>query len=86
VAQFELKQIYVLSDYYSTGIGRSLHDDAIRTAKDKNADTVWLCVSDINERAKAFYGKLGYESRQAGPIFSVGTEKLTSTIMMLDLS
>ena len=50
----ELFMLYVLEEYYGTGLGRALTDAAIGDA----AATVW--VLEGNERAIAFYRKLGF--------------------------
>lgn len=50
----ELFMLYVLEEYYGTGLGRELADAAIGDA----AACVW--VLEGNERAIAFYRKLGF--------------------------
>lgn len=77
----ELKQIYILANQYGTGLGRTLYESAIKSLRDQNREWVWLCVSDINHRAKAFYQKLEFTAIGTGPIFEVGTDRLSSTIM-----
>lgn len=52
----ELFMIYVLEEHYGTGLGKALTDAAIGDA----AACVW--VLDGNERAIAFYRKLGFEA------------------------
>lgn len=81
----ELKQIYILAKEYGTGLGRSLYEHALESVRSAGARWVWLSVSDINYRAQAFYKKLAFEQLGAGPIFEVGTERLTSSIMALKL-
>lgn len=54
-AAVELFMLYVLEEYYGTGLGRALADAAIGDA----AACVW--VLEGNERAIAFYRKLGFE-------------------------
>lgn len=53
-AAVELFMLYVLEEYYGTGLGRQLIDAAIGDA----AACVW--VLEGNERAIAFYRKLGF--------------------------
>jgi ribosomal protein S18 acetylase RimI-like enzyme len=77
----ELKQIYILSDHYGKGLGKMLYEDAINTIKQNGSSHVWLCVSDINHRAKAFYNKLAFRAVGTGPVFIVGSDRLTSTVM-----
>ena len=81
----ELKQIYILSEYYGLGLGPVLFEHAVNSARAKQNDWLWLCVSDKNLRAQAFYGKLGFESVAEGPILTVGTDALPSSIMLLKL-
>lgn len=53
-APVELFMLYVLEEYYGTGLGRELAEAAIGNA----AACVW--VLEGNERAVAFYRKLGF--------------------------
>lgn len=54
-AETELFMIYVLEEHYGTGLGKDLTDAAIGDA----AALVWVLQG--NERAIAFYRKLGFE-------------------------
>jgi ribosomal protein S18 acetylase RimI-like enzyme len=78
----ELKQIYVLAAEYGNGLGRSLYEHALDRIRGTGSGSVWLSVSDINYRAQAFYKKLGFDQLGPGPIFEVGSERLSSTIML----
>lgn len=77
----ELKQIYVLAAEYGTGLGQTLYEHAIASIRAAGSQWVWLCVSDINCRARAFYKKLDFKRRGPGPALVVGSERLASTIM-----
>lgn len=77
----ELKQIYILADQYGAGLGKTLYNAALDSLRTQNRKWVWLYVSDINHRAKAFYQKLGFEDMGTGPIFEVGTDRLSSTLL-----
>lgn len=81
-AASELKQLYVLASEYGAGTGRRLFDDAAECIRDAGRAWVWLSVSDRNHRARAFYGKLGFTPVGAGPLFHVGSDRLTSTILV----
>lgn len=81
----ELKQIYVLSSAYGDGLGRALYDHALEIIRSAGRYWVWLCVSDINYRAQAFYDKLGFENVGAGPVLEVGGDKLKSSVLALEL-
>jgi len=82
----ELKQIYILSEAYGMGLGRQLFDDAVQVAKAAGHEYMWLSVSNRNHRAKRFYEKLNFQIVGTGPIFEVGTDRLSSTIMSLALT
>lgn len=77
----ELKQIYVLAGEYGTGLGRLLFADVLRCTRQAGNSWVWLCVSDLNERAQGFYRKLTFQRLGVGPDIAVGSDRLTSTIM-----
>ena len=81
----ELKQIYILSGEYGTDLGKSLFENAIEVARSAGRKWLWLCVSDTNYRAWAFYKKLGFKSISPGPVLEVGTDQLSSTIMVYNL-
>lgn len=81
----ELKQIYVMPDFYGIGLGHSLFVNAARYAESIGNSWLWLCVSDRNHRARAFYDKLNFASFGAGPTLIVGADQLSSTIMALKL-
>lgn len=81
----ELKQIYILADHYGTGLGKALFNDAMIEARKSYHTELWLAVSDINQRALSFYNKLGFTAKGDGPVFKVGSDRLTSTIMALKL-
>ena len=79
----ELKQIYILSSEYGTGLGRMLFEHAFNVVRQANCSWIWLCVSDYNYRAQRFYKKLNFEPMEPGPILEVGTDRLSSTLMAL---
>lgn len=73
----ELKRLYILPDGYGTGLGQALYARAVAVAQGR----LWLSVADINLRARRFYDKLGFAAVGAGPVFRVGTDRVTSTLM-----
>ena len=81
----ELKQIYVLRAAYGGGLGRILYEHALATIRSAGHLYAWLCVSDINYRALAFYDKQGFAKVGTGPVLEVGQEKLPSSIFALKL-
>lgn len=80
-ASSELKQIYILAGEYGSGVGRALMDDAMECVRNADRSWIWLSVSDLNRRAQAFYRKLDFEPLGTGPVFNVGSDRLTSTIL-----
>lgn len=83
VKSTELKQIYVLSSFFGSGLGIKLFDSAVIQAKNNRSEALWLCVSDTNYRAQSFYNKLGFARVGDGPDLTVGDEVLTSSILIL---
>jgi len=77
----ELKQLYVVARAYGSGVGQALFEDAVRSVQRAGGSWIWLSVSDLNYRARAFYRKLSFEPLGKGPIFEVGSDRPTSTIM-----
>ena len=82
----ELKQLYVLSSEYGTGLGKHLMEQSFKLARDSNNDWMWLCVSDLNYRAQRFYQKMNFKKIGEGPILEVGTDRLASSIMLRQLT
>ncbi|MEO0996713.1 MAG: GNAT family N-acetyltransferase [Pseudomonadota bacterium] len=83
IAASELKQIYVLAAHYGSGLGRQLFEHAVSAARNRGSERLWLCVSNANLRAQAFYRKLGFAVVGDGPALEVGTDTLPSTILEL---
>ena len=77
----ELKEIYILADVYGLGIGQAMLENACKVAGSVNAKWIWLAVADQNIRAQSFYNKAGFTKVGRGPIFEVGADRLTSTIL-----
>ena len=73
----ELKRLYILPDGYGTGLGQALYARALAVTQGR----LWLSVADINLRARRFYDKLGFQALGVGPVFRVGTDRVTSTLM-----
>ena len=81
----ELKQIYVLARYFGGGLGKQLFDHAVQAAKQSGSQWLWLYVVDHNNRAQSFYKKLGFSCIGVGPVLAVGGDKLSSTVMCLEI-
>ena len=67
----ELKRIYALSRFHGSGLGAQLMACAVERAREMGAQRLLLGVYAGNERARAFYGKSGFE-RIAERRFRVG--------------
>ena len=61
-------------------------EQSYRIVRDLNKEWIWLCVSDLNFRAQRFYQKMNFEKIGKGPILTVGTDQLTSSIMLRQLT
>lgn len=59
-APVEIQRLYVSRDRLGTGIAQALMNEALRLARERQADRVWLGVWERNPRAIAFYGKYGF--------------------------
>ena len=77
----ELKEIYILADAYGSGVGQAMLEDACKVAGSVDAKWIWLAVADQNIRAQSFYDKAGFTKVGPGPIFELGADRLTSTIV-----
>lgn len=78
----ELQQLYILKSEYGKGLGKKLFDNAIEISKEQSIKNLWLYVSNTNERALAFYKKLGLEIIAEGKELVVGTDRFSSSIML----
>ncbi|WP_250633045.1 GNAT family N-acetyltransferase [Rhodoflexus caldus] len=81
----EIERIYVLKEYHGKGVGQLLYDQAIKIARQKNADYVWLGVWEKNPRAINFYKKNGFVEFDKH-IFKLGNDEQTDIMMKLKLN
>ncbi len=80
----ELTRIYALHRFHGTGLGQRLMQTAIDTARAAGASRLLLAVYSRNDRANAFYGKMGF--RQVGTrLFHVGVNDYLDRVLALDL-
>ena len=77
----ELKQIYVLSNEFGTGIGETLLRDAMSAITSAGRNWIWLLVSNKNLRAIAFYKKYQFRCLGPGKTIEVGSDTLSSSIL-----
>ena len=76
----ELERIYVLKNFQGKKIGKKLLDFAIKTAKERDLEYVWLGVWDKNRKAIDFYKRNGFEIIGIHP-FKMGDDTQTDFIM-----
>ena len=81
----ELKQLYVLAEVYESGVGSQLLDHCRKLVREMGQQSLWLTVANNNRRAQKFYVSKGFVALGAGPVLRVGTEQLSSTIMLRDV-
>lgn len=77
----EVIAIYVLKDYYGTGLGRRLMDAALEKLKEFSRAALW--VLEDNKRAIRFYEKRGFQPDGARQTLKLGTE-IAEIRMVLD--
>ncbi len=82
----ELKHLYIKARAYGRAVGQRLFQAAMRAAKDRGADTLWLSVSDKNPRAQRFYQKNGFRRVDTGPTLQVGRDTLTTSVLARSFS
>jgi diamine N-acetyltransferase len=76
----EIERIYIKSEFQKLGLGKYLLDKVMEIAIEQNKRIVWLGVWEKNEKAIAFYQKMGFV--QTGiHSFYMGDEEQTDLIM-----
>lgn len=70
----EIQRIYLLQNQVGQGQGRLLMEHCLAWAREAGYEAVWLGVWERNERAIAFYQKLGFE-RIGFHYFQFGAER-----------
>lgn len=80
----ELTRIYALHRFHGQGLGPRLMRTAVDTARAAGAKRLLLAVYSLNERANAFYGKMGFR-RVGTRLFHVGVSDYQDWVLALDL-
>jgi ribosomal protein S18 acetylase RimI-like enzyme len=57
----EIQRLYVLDTQIGKGLGRQLMENCLNLARQEGYKAVWLGVWERNERAIAFYQKMGFQ-------------------------
>ncbi len=80
----ELQQLYVHSDYQGYGIGRALIDAAVRHARTKRYEAIWLQAWSKADWALAFYKRNLF--RRVGEIpFFLGQQEYRDWLLLREL-
>ena len=82
---YELKHLYLLASEYGSGLGKELLFKAMDLLRNKEQNSMWLCVSSRNKRAQKFYLKYGFREIGVGPQLVVGKDIFPSKIMIREL-
>lgn len=83
-APIELKRFYVAKEWHGRGVAQTLMREVDAESRRRNANTLWLGVWERNDRARAFYRKLGFE--EVGThTFMLGTDAQTDCICVRPL-
>lgn len=81
----EVKRIYLLQQFHGTGIGKRLMIAAEQHAREIGATRLLLGVYSRNDRAVAFYERLGFR-RVGTRLFRVGEHDYDDFVLSMDLS
>lgn len=76
----ELERIYVVKDHHGQKLGAKLMQACLDWSKNAGFDTVWLGVWEQNQKALAFYEKMGFQ-RFGEHVFVLGTEVQNDFLM-----
>ena len=83
-AALEIERIYVKAEFQGDGLGKRLIQEALTIAHEANRQFVWLGVWEKNQKAVAFYQKMGFQVVGTHE-FIMGDDHQTDFIMRLDL-
>lgn len=81
----EIERVYVKKEFQGLGLGKLLVAKGIEAAQEKGKPAVWLGVWEKNEKAIAFYRKVGF--RIVGTHdFIMGEERQRDYLMVKELN
>ncbi|WP_428663262.1 GNAT family N-acetyltransferase [Runella sp.] len=76
----EIARIYVAKEYHGQQLGTQLMQDCLKSAKNNNAEVVWLGVWEHNPKAIRFYEKMGFQCF-GEHVFTLGAEVQNDFLM-----
>jgi ribosomal protein S18 acetylase RimI-like enzyme len=76
----ELHRLYIQSDYHGSPVSKMFMEEALKYAKEKKYEWIWLGVWEKNFRAQKFYTKWGFE-RFSEHVFQMGDDPQTDWLM-----
>ena len=80
LSPIEIKRFYVEKSFHGRGVAQELMRTAEEIARAAGAKTIWLGVWEHNDRAIAFYRKIGFFPVGNQP-FLVGTDLQTDLVL-----
>ena len=83
-AALQLDRLYVHHHYLGKRVGYMLMQTCLGHARKKGCPTMWLGVWENNDRAIAFYERLGF-SRFGQAVFMLGDDAQTDWLMKKEL-
>jgi ribosomal protein S18 acetylase RimI-like enzyme len=81
----EIHRIYVLQAFHGKKMGKLLLDEALKIAKQRTVNSVWLGVWEENRRAIQFYSKNGFVQFDKH-LFTLGDDVQTDLLMQLKMN
>lgn len=80
----ELQRLYVASEWHGRGVAQEIMSECLALAADARCDVLWLGVWEHNQKAIAFYRKLGF--RTVGEHeFMLGEEAQRDLVMVMQV-
>lgn len=76
----ELHRLYVHRDYHGSSVAKMFMEEAMKYAKEKKHEWIWLGVWEKNFRAQKFYTKWGFE-KFSEHIFQMGDDPQTDWLL-----
>ncbi len=80
-APVEIQRFYVDSRWHGQGLAQDLMRVAVRRARSRAAEKIWLGVWEKNPRAIAFYAKCGFQE-VGEQIFQLGDDEQRDVVMV----